>query len=868
MVAGRLIGALSALAVVAGISLPAPGSASTGALAPALRRYPYLTDLVVTSVEVNWATDQSGTSASATWGAVDGGGRCVPTNTLTAIRTSITVNSVPEYQWAAVLSLPAAGTYCYRVFLGATDLLGSDPSPRFATQIPAGSPASFSFAVFGDWGQVGSNGANADQANLMSQIAQSGVKFAMTVGDNGYPSGSQTNYGDLQQSGSGISEIFGPSFWAVPGRSIPLFASSGNHGISSSTATRSTEQVNWPETTAASTSGGRYVRDTYCCVNGTSSASYPSSWYAFDAGPARFYVLQADWADLNVGAGTVYSDDYAAHWSRNSPEYQWLAADLAAHPSGLKFAFFHYPLYSDQKAQTSDPYLQGSNSLEGLLATNHVSIAFTGHAHIYERNAPTTPGSFPSYVTGGGGATLQTVAEAGCSGFDAYAIGWSPTKLQGSRCGAAAVPDSATRVFHFLKVTVDGSAVTVTPTDELGRTFDVQTYAFGSVSPLPDTVIDDGPAAVTNLSSATFTFHSTQSPATFQCQFGTAAAGPCTSPVTYSGLAEGDHRFSVQATSASGTDPSPAIATWTVDTTAPTAPSSLAATAPTSGAVALTWTAATDSNGIAGYDIARNGVALAGASSSATSYSDTAVAANTTYQYQIVARDPAGNVSAPSNVAGVTTPPAGSGGPVLVQAAGSTTNTVTLATPSAAGDLLVLSAGVYSGATNQITAVTDSAGNAWTRIGAFVVAGHYSDGEMWYSANAGTTSSVTVRTSTATNMAVEVLEFSGVATTAPLEVAMGASHTGNAPGSGSVAPAATNDLVVGFVAGHGNGEAIAVTAPGYTTQQQQTTGASVASVVTGYRVLASASAQSFTGSFPTSMYWAAGIATFRAAAGG
>ena len=45
------------------------------------------------------------------------------TNTVTAIRTSITVNNVSEYQWAAVLSLPAAGTYCYRVFLGATDLL-------------------------------------------------------------------------------------------------------------------------------------------------------------------------------------------------------------------------------------------------------------------------------------------------------------------------------------------------------------------------------------------------------------------------------------------------------------------------------------------------------------------------------------------------------------------------------------------------------------------------------------------------------------------------------------------------------------------------------------------------------------------------
>ena len=864
MRSGRLIAGLSAVALAAGVLVPFLGSGAAGAVGSQLTRYPYLTDLTGNSVEVNWATDRSGTAATTTWGAVDGTGGCAPTNTVTAVRTSITVNGVSEYQWAAALSLPVSGAYCYRVFLGTTDLLGTDPSPTFTTQVPAGSTAPVSFAVLGDWGQVDANGANADQANLMSQIAKSGVNFAVTVGDNGYPSGSQTNYGDLQQSGSGISEIYGPSFWTVPGRSIPMFVATGNHGMTSttSTATRSTEQVNWPQSMAVSTSDGRYQKDTYCCVNGTSSASYPSSWYAFDAGRARFYVLQADWADSNVGTGTVYSDDYAAHWSPTSPEYQWLAADLVAHPSGLKFAFFHYPLYSDQKAQTSDRYLQGSNSLEGLLATNHVSIAFTGHAHTYERNAPTTPGSFPSYVTGGGGAFLQPVGEAGCSAFDAYAIGWSTTNLKGSRCGSATVPDSAARVFHFLKVTVNGSTVTVTPTDELGRTFDVQTYTFSS---LPDTVIDTGPATMTNVTSATFTFHATQTPATFQCQLDVAPAAPCTSPAAYSGLSDGPHSFAVQATSASGTDPSPATATWTVDTTAPSPPSALIAAAPTSAAVNLTWTAATDANGSAGYDITRNSAALASVPGSATSYSDTAVAPNTTYQYQIVARDPAGNASAPSNPATVTTLPAASGGPALVQAAGSTTNTVTLATPTTPGDLLVLSAGVYSGTTNQITSVTDSAGNAWIRIGAFAVSGHYSDGEMWYSANAGPTSSVTVSTSTATHVAVEVLEFSGVATTAPLDISTGASNTGNTPSSGSVNPTAMNDLVVGFIAGHGNGEAITFTAPGYTTQPQQTTGASVASVITGYQVLAAASAQTFTGNFATSMYWAAGIAAFKAA---
>jgi hypothetical protein len=35
-------------------------------------------------------------------------------------------------------------------------------------------------------------------------------------------------------------------------------------------------------------------------------------------------------------------------------------------------------------------------------------------------------------------------------------------------------------VYHYLLVRVDGTTVTVSPTDELGNTFDVRSYDFGS----------------------------------------------------------------------------------------------------------------------------------------------------------------------------------------------------------------------------------------------------------------------------------------------------------------------------------------------------------------------------------------------------
>ncbi len=140
----------------------------------------------------------------------------------------------------------------------------------------------------------------------------------------------------------------------------------------------------------------------------------------------------------------------------------------------MKFAFFHYPLYSTVPFVESDTYLQGSTGLEGLLARNGVDLSFNGHAHVYERNAPVY--GMTSYITGGGGAGLSSFADADCKPFARYAIGWNSDTGVGSKCGSAARPTSAGQAYHFLLVSVNGNRVTVTPTDSTGRTFDVQSY--------------------------------------------------------------------------------------------------------------------------------------------------------------------------------------------------------------------------------------------------------------------------------------------------------------------------------------------------------------------------------------------------------
>ena len=93
------------------------------------------------------------------------------------------------------------------------------------------------------------------------------------------------------------------------------------------------------------------------------------------------------------------------------------------------------------------------------------------------------------------------------------------------------------------------------------------------VDPPPDTTIASGPSGATNDAHATFSYTSPDPTATFECRLDDGIYGACVSPSSYSELTDGSHTFSVRARDSSGqTDPSPAVASWTVDTAAPAAP--------------------------------------------------------------------------------------------------------------------------------------------------------------------------------------------------------------------------------------------------------------------------------------------------------
>ncbi|WIG97757.1 Ig-like domain-containing protein [Myxococcus sp. SDU36] len=118
---------------------------------------------------------------------------------------------------------------------------------------------------------------------------------------------------------------------------------------------------------------------------------------------------------------------------------------------------------------------------------------------------------------------------------------------------------------HTLEVRAVDAAGNTDPTPAV--------YSWTIDSIAPDTTLSGGPSGATTDTEATFSFTSSETPATFECSLDGGPFTACTIPVTMTGLADGAHTFAVRAVDAAGNvDPTPATRTWTVDTTAPDAP--------------------------------------------------------------------------------------------------------------------------------------------------------------------------------------------------------------------------------------------------------------------------------------------------------
>ena len=209
----------------------------------------------------------------------------------------------------------------------------------------AGSTTPFKFAVFGNWGKTLAAG-NPDQANLISQIAQSGSRFAVTTGDNSYEVGSQKSYGDLYQVGDNTSAELRPHLLEggrcvaadLPGdrqprpqqlrapHELPAGHRGGHLRRARTTRRRTAARTARPRPTTR-TAGTR------------STPGSPASTCSRRPGRTRTSAPPTSSRTTSTTTG--------APARRSTSGSRTTSRPIRAH---VRFAFHHFPLYSDQSS--------------------------------------------------------------------------------------------------------------------------------------------------------------------------------------------------------------------------------------------------------------------------------------------------------------------------------------------------------------------------------------------------------------------------------------------------------------------------------------------------------------------------------------
>jgi hypothetical protein len=153
------------------------------------------------------------------------------------------------------------------------------------------------------------------------------------------------------------------------------------------------------------------------------------------------------------------------------------------------------------------------------------------------------------------------------------------------------------------------------------------------------------PPTATPASTATFEFTTSGSGITYQCSLDTAAFAACTSPKTYSGLAQGSHTFRVKAITG-GKESSITSYTWVVDWVAPPVPTIVGKPASLSTTASPSFVF-TDAESGVGF-LCRLDGGLSAPCSSPKGYFNLAQGAHT---FEVQAVDAAGNTSAAAGYA-------------------------------------------------------------------------------------------------------------------------------------------------------------------------------------------------------------------------
>lgn len=203
-----------------------------------------------------------------------------------------------------------------------------------------------------------------------------------------------------------------------------------------------------------------------------------------------------------------------------------------------------------------------------------------GQAYTFDTAAPAAP----AIASGPGPSPPSVASTSAMFTFTGEALATFLCKLDAGAfvaCSSGVAYSGLAQGAHTFQVEAVDQAGNVGPVTS--RTWTVDT------TPPPAPSITSKPANPINSTSASFVFSDSEAGATFMCRLDAGAYASCTSPRSYSGLADGSRTFNVVALDSLGNTSAAATWTWLVDTTAPAVTISF----PANGGIygATTWNA-------------------------------------------------------------------------------------------------------------------------------------------------------------------------------------------------------------------------------------------------------------------------------------